>query len=513
MLRKSTLLSLLLVLGCVGKNPKPNTPTEEPKKSSSPTLDEKTAWVDPEADFNSPNASKNPRKRPTPPAFVIRHANIFTATGKRIDDGVIVVQDGLITAVGDNSIPTPQGATEIDAKGRFVTPGIIDAHSHVGVYASPGVNAHSDGNEATSPVTAQVAAGYAYWPQDPQIPRALAGGATVSLILPGSANLIGGLGAIVESRLGDSIEDVVFPNAPRTIKMACGENPKRVYGERGGPSTRMGEYASFRATFQAASEYKAKRAAYQRDRKEWLERKKKAEDLNKAQEAAGKKERVKPENAPNPPAKDAKMEVLADVLEGKILVQVHCYRASDMVQMLEISDQFGFQIRAFHHALEAYKIRDLLAARGIAVATWADWWGFKLEAFDGIQENVALITESGGRAIIKSDSATNIQHLNQEAAKALASGTAAGIKLTEDQAIQWITINPAWALGIDKETGSIEKGKRADLVLWNQNPLSVYARADLVWINGEEMYDRLNKGRPETDFELKNSSPAKGEKQ
>jgi imidazolonepropionase-like amidohydrolase len=439
------------------------------------------------------------------PAFVIRNATILTATGKKLEGGSVYVKDGRIETLGDKSLVVPAGTKEVDGTGKFVTPGLIDAHSHLGVYSSPGVAAHDDGNEATSPVTAQVDAGYAYWPQDPQIPRVLAGGVTTSLILPGSANLIGGLGATVEMRLGDSIEDVAFPGAPRTIKMACGENPKRVYGDKGGPSTRMGEFAMMRATFKSAAEYRGKRADYQKERASWLDRKKTAEALDKEQTATGKKGRVKAESAPSPMSKDQKLEVLADVLDGKILVEVHCYRASDIVQMLEISDEYNFQIRAFHHALEAYKVRDLIIARGIGIATWADWWGFKLEAFDGIPENAALFTESGGRAIIKSDSPIGAQHLNKEAAKAMYAGLAAGIKITEDQALRWITANPAWAMGIEKETGTVEVGKRADLVLWNKPPFSVYARADLVWIGGEQMYDRLTTGRPQSDFELQNS--------
>jgi imidazolonepropionase-like amidohydrolase len=488
---------------------KPNNPT--PPKEERPSLEEKLDWKDPEAEFVTAKSFSNPRKRAIAPAFVIRNATILTAAGKRIENGSVYVKDGRIQQIGDRSLSVPSGTKEIDATGKFLTPGLIDAHSHLGVYSSPGVDAHDDGNEATSPVTAQVAAAYAYWPQDPQIPRALAGGVTTALILPGSANLIGGLGTTVEMRLGDSIEDVAFVGAPPTIKMACGENPKRVYGNKGGPSTRMGEFAAMRATFKSAADYKAKRSEYQKERGAWLERKKKAEDINKAQESAGKKDKIKPEGAPSPMTKDPKLEVLADVLEGKILVEVHCYRASDIVQMLEISDEYNFQIRAFHHALEAYKVRDLIIAHGIGIATWADWWGFKLEAFDGIPENAALFTESGGRAIIKSDSAIDIQRLNQEAAKAMYAGIDAGIQITEDQALRWITANPAWALGIEKETGTIETGKRGDLVLWDKSPFSVYAQPELVFINGEEMYNRA-KGRIQTDFELQNAASKGGSK-
>jgi imidazolonepropionase-like amidohydrolase len=375
----------------------------------------------------------------------------------------------------------------------------------VGVYAVPETRAHDDGNEQTDPNTAQVAAEYAYDAQDPAITRALAGGVTVAQILPGSANLFGGRGLVVEMHPGAGASEVRLPGAKPTLKMACGENPKRSYGQKGGPQTRMGEYAAFRAAFRAAADYNRTVATYRTKRSEWEARRAKALALDARLRRQGKKSLVKAEPAPDPPPRDARSEILAAVLRGEVLVQVHCYTQQDMLNMLAIADEFGFRIRAFHHALEAYKSRDILVAHGTAIATWADWWGFKLEAFDGIPENAALFTEQGGRVAIHSDSAIGIQRLNQEAAKAMAAGRAAGIDVSDDAALRWITANPAWILGIVELSGTLEVGKRADVVLWSASPFSVYAHADVVVVGGAVRYERA-RGLAPTDFELGNSA-------
>ena len=471
-----------------------------------PQLDVHDPWSDPEENLPKARPFALPARttHPTPPT-VIRNATILTATGDRIERGTIILKDGQIEYVGAEARPAPQGATEIDANGKFITPGIIDTHSHIGVYSAPHVNAHSDGNEVIAPVTAHARAEYGYAPQDPAISRAAQGGVTTALILPGSANLVGGRGFTVVMRPGRAIDEVRFPGAPQTIKMACGENPKRTYGEKGGPQTRMGEYAVFRMTFQQAAEYAAKWKAYSQQRELWLKKKARAAQMNAELEASGKKGRVAAQPAPQPPPHDAKMETLAGVLSGDILVQIHCYTAREIREMVAIASEFGFDIRSFHHALGAYKVRDLLVAHGIAISTWADWWGFKMEAFDGIPENAALFSESGGRAVIHSDSSVGIQRLNQEAGKAYHSGLAAGIVVSENDALRWVTANPAWVLGIGDVTGTLEAGKRADVVVWNAHPFSVYARADLVIAGGAVTYDRKLGVQP-SDFELDNSS-------
>jgi len=495
-------LALLGLAACAAPPPRPAKP--EP-----PTLDIADSWVDPTTD-TPPRAKRPTRDRaaalhdPSAPAIAIRHATIMTATGQTIEGGTIVLSGGAIAALGaDAGVAVPAGARVIDGTGKFVTPGLIDAHSHLGVYAAPFAHANDDGNEATAPVTAQVHAQYGYGPQDPQIARAIAGGVTAALILPGSANLVGGEGFTVVMRPGRTSDDVAFPGAPRTLKMACGENPKRVYGGKAGPSTRMGEYAAFRAAFNEARSYLAKQAAYERSRALWLRKKTRAAELDARQ--TDPKLKVKVEPAPEVPPVDLRLETLAGVLHGDVLVQVHCYKASDIAEMVAVADESGFKIRSFHHALEGYKIRDLLTARGIAINTWSDWWGFKLEAFDGIPENTALFTQQGGRATIHSDSAIGIQRLNQDAAKAMAAGRAAGIAISDDQALRWVTANPAWVLGIDDITGTLEPGKRADVAVWSGSPFSVYSRAELVIAGGEVTYDR-SQGATPSDFELANSA-------
>jgi imidazolonepropionase-like amidohydrolase len=421
----------------------------------------------------APPASAFARETPAPPLAIV-HARIWTADARstRFDDGTILVRDGRITAIGVAA--PPADAKIIDAGGRIVTPGIIDAHSHLGVYASPEVAAHADGNEATNPVTAEVDAQHSFWPQDPGLTRARAAGVTSLLVLPGSANLVGGRGFSVKNRPARSAAAMHFPGAPPVLKMACGENPKRVYGKKAGPSTRMGNIAVVRAAFLAAQDYGRRWDL-------WEKRGQPKGDL--------------------PPPRDLRLETLLEVMRGKILVENHCYRADEMLLMLDVATEMGFRIRAFHHALEAYKIADVLARRGVAVATWADWWGFKMEAFDGVPENLALVQAAGGRPIVHSDSALAIQHLNQAAAQGLAAGRAMGLKLSEDDALRWITLNPAWALGVDGETGSLEKGKMADLVVWSGSPLSIYSRPDLVFVDGHLVHDRARGERPE-DFEL-----------
>jgi len=419
------------------------------------------------------------RRRPSAPVL-IRNATILTATGVEIEGGSILLQDGRIVALGQQ-VEAPEGATVVDGTGKVVTPGIIDSHSHLGVYAAPGTDAESQGNEATDPNTAQVWAEHSFWPQDPQIPLALAAGVTTIQVLPGSANLFGGRSVVVHLVPARTVQEMKFPGAPYGLKMACGENPERVYGGRGrAPSTRMGNMAGYRAAFIAAERYRRRWDAWLANRQG------------------------------DPPDRDLQLETLAEVLRGRILVQNHCYRADEMAQMLDLAQEFGFRIRSFHHAVEAYKIADLLARDSVAVSIWADWWGFKMEALDGIPENAALVQQAGGRVVIHSDDASGLQRLNQEAAKAMWAGRRAGIAITRDQALRWITANPAWVLGIDSVTGTLEVGKDADVVVWNGDPFSVYARAEQVYIDGALLYDR-NDPRTwwRTDFELGNV-PAPG---
>jgi imidazolonepropionase-like amidohydrolase len=406
---------------------------------------------------------------------VIRHATVFDGEGRQINDGTVVFGDGVIKAIGGPDLATPAGAFEIDGTGKFVTPGIIDVHSHLGDYPSPGVTGNSDGNEATDPVTPEVWAEHSVWPQDPGFSRALVnGGVTTLQILPGSANLFGGRSVVLKNVPGRTVQEMKFPGAPYGLKMACGENPKRVYGSKGKiPSTRMGNIAVAREAWIKAKAYK----------REWDKYEAEGGDM---------------------PERDLAMDTLKGVLEGKILIHNHCYRADEMANMIDMSKEFGYHIASFEHAVEGYKIADLLRDNNICASMWADWYGFKMEAYDAIKENIPLVHNAGACAIVHSDDPNGIQRLNQEAAKALGDGIRAGIpNLSEAVAWEWLSRNPAKALGILDKTGTLTPGKGADVVMWNGDPFSDYSRPERVWIDGAEMYDANDpKKRPVSDFEL-----------
>ncbi|MCH8685810.1 amidohydrolase [Pedomonas mirosovicensis] len=415
---------------------------------------------------------------------LIRGATILDGKGGQIENGEILMRDGKIVAVGQ-TVEAPADAVVVDGRGKWVTPGVIDAHSHMGDYPAPEVQAHADGNEVTGPVTSQDWAEHAVWPQDPQFTRALAAGVTTVQVLPGSANLFGGRSVTLKLVPSRTMQGMKFPGAPYGLKMACGENPKRVYGSKGqAPGSRMGNFAVDRQTWAKAQEYKRKWDAYN-------------EKVEKGEKAEA-------------PSRDLQLETLAGVLSGEILVQNHCYRADEMANVIDMSKEFGYKVTAFHHAVEAYKIADLLAKEHICAALWADWWGFKMEGYDGIKENIPMVHAAGACAIVHSDDPNGVQRLNQEAAKALGAGRRAGINISEAEAWQWLSLNPAKALGIADKTGSLENGKMADVVLWNGDPFSAYSRAEKVWVDGALLFDANNpKLRPVSDFEL--GQPGEGD--
>ena len=419
--------------------------------------------------------------RPYPgAATLVTNVTIFDGEGARIENGSVLFRDGKIVAVGQG-LAAEDGVTVIDGRGKYLTPGVIDVHSHLGDYPSPGVEAHSDGNEMTSPVTAEVWAEHSVWPQDPGFGRALTnGGVTTLQILPGSANLFGGRSVTVKNVYARTMQGMKFPGAPYGLKMACGENPKRVYGAKGRmPSTRMGNVAVDRQTWARAAEYKRR----------W----------DKYEDKGGE-----------PPARDIAMDTLRGVIEGEILVHNHCYRADEMAVVMDMAKEFGYKVTAFHHAVEAYKIADLLKANQTCAAVWADWYGFKMEAYDAINENLAILEKEGACAMIHSDDANGIQRLNQEVAKARSAALKGGLNISEEAAWRWLAINPAKALGIADETGSLKPGKMADVVLWNGNPFSVYTRPQMVWVDGALLYDAANpRLRPVSDFEL--GQPGEGD--
>ena len=412
----------------------------------------------------------------------IRGATVFDGEGGRIDNGTVVLADGAVHAIGGADTTIPDGATVIEAAGKWVTPGIIDIHSHLGNYPSPSVEAHQDGNEVTGAVRPEVWAEHAVWPQDPGFSRALAnGGVTALQVLPGSANLFGGRSVTLKNVPARTSQGMKFPGAPYGLKMACGENPKRVYGSRNQmPGSRMANVALMRQTWARAAEYKRKWDKYDRD------------------------------GGAEAPVRDLALDTLRGVLAGDILVHNHCYRADEMANIIDMSKEFGYKVSAFHHAVESYKIADLLKANGVCSAMWADWWGFKMESYDGIGENIPLVHNAGACAIVHSDDENGIQRLNQEAAKALADGRRMGMEISDEVAWTWLSLNPAKSMGIADRTGSLKTGKMADVVLWNANPFSVYARPERVWIDGALMYDSADpRRRPVSDFEL--GQPGEGD--
>ncbi len=415
------------------------------------------------AALQPPGAAPAVAALPEGPTLLLRGGSLLTAAGPSLLDADLLVVGGEIREVGPGLV-APPGAALVELEGRWVTPGLIDAHSHIGVYPLPFVPPHRDANEATSPFTPEVRAVDSFWPQDPALRYAVAGGVTAIHVLPGSANLVGGQGVTLRTVRRLSADAMRFPGAPVTMKMACGENPKTVYGKqrKSAPSTRMGEVALLRQKLAEAQNYK-----------------------------------------PGDGAIDYAKQALAGVVSGEILIENHCYRADEMLLRLQLFREFGVTPRAFHHAVEAYKIRDALAEAGVGVATWADWWGRKVELLDAVPAAIALLDEAGVRVAVHSDSPDDIQRLNQEAAKALAAGRRAGLEVTREQAIRWITANPAWLVGIGEQVGTLEPGKRADLVVWSGDPFSVYTRAQLVFVDGILIYDRADPARfPPSDFEL-----------
>ena len=469
-MRVISVLALVAVAGCASAKP-----STSPTPATSAARDTTPPPATPRGAISTPNADPFPStytpwpSRPT----VIRNVNLMTAAGPTIRNGAILLRDGKIAEIGAN-VNAPSDALVIDGGGKFVTPGIIDTHSHIGAGGAPGGQGTqtNDVNEATNPVTAHVWIEHSVWPQDAQLPRTLQGGVTTIQVLPGSANLIGGRSVVLKVVPSRTVQGMKFPGAKYGLKMACGENPKRVYANRG-PSTRMGNVAGYRAAWIQAE-------AYRRRWDKWLADKK-----------------------GDPPARDLGLETLAEVLRGNILVHNHCYRADEMAQMIDIAHEFGYNIRSFHHGVEAYKIADILAKEDISGSLWADWGAFKVEAMDAIKANIAFVDKAGARAIVHSDDASGEQRLNQEAAKAMEAGVEAGIPVTEDIAIKWVTINPAWALGLEDKIGSLEVGKNADVVLWSGNPFSIYSKPEKVWVDGAMLYDRNDPANNwRTDFEL-----------
>src|SRR3984885_8349450 len=402
--------------------------------------------------------------------ILIENATLLTITHGNIEHGSILIRDGKIAAVGTD-VKAPEGATVIDAKGQYVMPGIIDCHSHIAVDGSV--------NEGSVSVSSMANIADVLNPDDISIYDDLAGGVTVANVLHGSANAIGGQTVVIKLRWGKPASELPFEGALPGIKFALGENPKRSNFtpppgvEPRYPATRLGVEETIREAFIQARDYK----------KQW-------EDYNR-KKAAGEQNLM-------PPRRDEKLEPLVEVLEGKRYVHAHCYRADEILMLIRVANEFGFKIRTFQHVLEGYKIADEIAASGAGGSTFSDWWAYKMEAFDAIPYNSALMTERGVVVSVNSDDAEEARHLNQEAAKSIKYGG-----MSANDALKLITLNPAIQLGIDSRVGSIDVGKDADLAIFNRDPLSVYAVVQKTLIDGQVYFDRQRDidGRPALEKE------------
>lgn len=403
------------------------------------------------------------------------NATILDGAGRRFDDAALLVRDGRIAAIGED-VDAPAGVRRIDAAGRWITPGIVDPHSHLGSASQPLTPVELsawDVNEIGDPVVPHLYVEATIRTQDPGFAAVRAGGVTTLQVLPGSSNLFGGESVVLKNVAAKTPQAMKFPGAPRGMKMACGENPKYTYAEIGrAPRSRMGIVAGYREALRAAAAY--------------------LEDLRAARAGDGEE-----------PAYDAKKAALAAALEGDVRVHVHCYRAEDIAVVLDVAASHGLPVTAFHHASEAYKIPELLIENDTCAVVFANWWGFKMENYDAIRENAAFLDAAGACVALHSDSSVTGQRLNIEAAKAMAAGRQAGLDVPREQAIRWITLNAATVLGLEAEIGSLEPGKNADVVLWSGDPFSVYAKADLVLIDGAVVFDRRQPpAAPESDFLL-----------
>jgi imidazolonepropionase-like amidohydrolase len=401
---------------------------------------------------------------------LIRNATVLTVSHGTLQNSDVLIRAGKIAAIGQN-LKAQASARVIDATGKYVFPGIVDCHSHMMLDAV---------NELTLSVTSMVRVRDVLNPTDPDIYRALAGGTTTMNLLHGSGNAIGGLNTVVKLKHGRAVEEFIFPGAPPGIKFALGENPKRSNLQiptqsRRYPATRMGVAEVIREAFTRARDYKTG----------W--------DEYRAAQKRGEKNLL-------PPRRDLQLEPLVEVLEGKRFVHSHCYRADEILMLIGIANEFGFKIRTFQHVLEGYKVAREIAEHGAGASGFSDWWGYKIEAYDAIPYNAAIMSRAGILVSLNSDSDELTRRLNIEAAKVVKYGD-----VPEEEAMKMVTINPAKQLGIDSRVGSIDVGKDADLVIWTGHPLSTLSRVETTFIDGEIFFDRQQDmaTRPQLEAERK----------
>jgi imidazolonepropionase-like amidohydrolase len=393
--------------------------------------------------------------RSSGPDTLIRNATVLTITRGTLTNTDVLLRNGKIAAVGKNL--NAENARVIDGTGKFVMPGIVDCHSHSMLDAI---------NEGSLSVTSMTRTNDVLNPNDVDLYRALAGGVTALNLLHGSANAIGGQNTVVKIKYGRPVDQFVFPGAMPGIKFALGENPKRSNStaqagqQRRYPATRMGVEEVIREAFTRARDYK----------RTWDE----------YRASAGRRD----QNV-TAPRRDLQLEALVEVMEGKRYVHAHCYRADEILMLIDIANEFGFKIKTFQHTLEGYKVAKEIAQHGAGASIFADNWAYKIEAYDAIPYNAAIMTRAGVNVSMNSDSDERARRLNIEAAKAMRYGD-----LSEEEALKLITWNPAWQLGIHNRVGSIEVGKDADLAIWNGHPLSVYSRVDTTFVDGEVFFDR-----------------------
>ena len=408
------------------------------------------------AAFNFAVSAQSKKQNEKQADVLIRNATVLTAVRGTLENTDILIQNGKIAKIGKN-LKASSNAQTIDATGKFVTPGIIDCHSHSMLDAI---------NEGSYSVTSMTRVRDVLNPTDIAIYRALAGGVTTANLLHGSANSIGGQNTVVKFKYGHPVEDFPIADAPPGIKFALGENVRRTnFQPRPGqtlryPRTRMGVMEVMRDAFLRAREYK----------QSW--------DEYRAKVAKNDKTAI-------PPRRDLELEPLVEVLEGKRLVHAHGYRSDEHLNLMLLADEFGFRVATLQHGLEAYKIAPEIAKRGTGVSIFTDSWGYKLEAFDAIPYNAYLLWKAGVNVSINSDSDERMRRLNVDAAKVEKYGG-----VPEQDALQMITLNPAKQLGIDKRTGSIEEKKDADIVIWSAHPFSVYSHPEMTMIEGEVFFDR-----------------------
>jgi len=382
--------------------------------------------------------------------LVIQGGTVLTVTNGVIENGSILIKDGKIAAIGEYA-PIPPGAEVINAEGKYIMPGIIDSHSHLAL--------NGDINEATDPVTSQVDMADAIDAHDYGIYQSLAGGVTAAKLMHGSANVIGGLNTTVKLKYRTSLEEMRIPGVRQQLKMALGENPKRVYGSKGKqPSTRPGIFATLRQNFLDAQSYQKKWENYEE---------KKAEGEKAA-----------------PPRRDLKLETIAKTLSGEYGIDCHNYVHNEIVVFLDIIKEFKVPYVVLSHSFGAYKVRDRIAESGVGVQTHTDWWGYKAEAYDAIPYAIKMMMDEGIVVDICSDSEDVIRRLNREAAKVIKYSD-----MSEEDALKLITINPAKILEIENRTGSLETGKDADIAIFDRHPLDSFSKCVMTLIEGKIYFD------------------------